>query len=97
MTAPVLELTGVTKNYGALRPLRLRQLIVGPGEQVALLGLDQPAAEVLINLVTGATLPDTGEVKVFGRSTADITESAEWLTLLDRLSDLTLGFEVVSE
>ena len=84
MTAPVLELTGVTKNYGALRPLRLQQLVVAPGEQVALLGLDQPAAEVLINLVTGATLPDTGEVKVFGRATAEITESADWLTLLDR-------------
>jgi ABC-type transporter Mla maintaining outer membrane lipid asymmetry ATPase subunit MlaF len=84
MTAPVLELAGVTKNYGALRPLRLQQLAVRPGEQVALLGLDQPAAEVLINLVTGATLPDTGAVKIFGRATTGITDSAEWLTVLDR-------------
>jgi ABC-type transporter Mla maintaining outer membrane lipid asymmetry ATPase subunit MlaF len=84
MTAPVLEVTGVTKNYGALRPLRLLELVVAPGEQVALLGLDQPAAEVLINLVTGATLPDAGEVKIFGRATSEITDSAEWLTMLDR-------------
>ena len=84
MTAPVLELTGVTKHYGALRPLRVEQLTLSPGEQVALLGFDQPAAEVLINLLTGASLPDTGVVRVFGRSTADIADSTEWLTTLDR-------------
>ena len=90
MTAPVLELTGVTKHYGALRPLRVEQLTLSPGEQVALLGFDQPAAEVLINLLTGASLPDTGVVRVFGRSTADIADSTEWLTTLDR-------FGIVSE
>ena len=90
MTGPVFELTGVTKNYGALRPLRVEQLTLSPGDQVALLGFDQPAAEVLINLLTGASLPDTGLVRVFGRSTADIADSAEWLTTLDR-------FGIVSE
>lgn len=90
MTGPVLELTGVTKAYGALRPLRIEHLALDPGDQVALLGLDQPAAEVLVNLVTGTTLPDTGHVRVFGRVTADITDSNDWLTLLDR-------FGIVSE
>ena len=90
MTAAVLELTGVTKHYGALRPLRVEQLTLSPGDQVALLGFDQPAAEVLINLLTGASLPDTGVVRVFGRSTADIANSTEWLTTLDR-------FGIVSE
>ena len=90
MTAPVLELTFVTKHYGALRPLRVEQLTLSPGDQVALLGFDQPAAEVLINLLTGASLPDTGLVRVFGRSTADIADSTEWLTTLDR-------FGIVSE
>lgn len=84
MSAPVLELAGVTKNYGALRPLRLAQFVLAQGEHVAMLGLDQPAAEVLINLVTGATLPDTGIVRVFGRTTSDITETDDWLTVLDR-------------
>lgn len=90
MTAPVLELSGISKQYGALRPLRIEHLVLEPGEQVALLGLDQPAAEVLINLMTGATLPDAGEVRVFGRLTTDITETSDWLTILDR-------FGIVSE
>jgi ABC-type transporter Mla maintaining outer membrane lipid asymmetry ATPase subunit MlaF len=81
---PVLELTGITKQYGALRPLRIERLTVAPGARVALVGLDQPAAEIFINLVTGATLPDAGRVRVFGRSTSDITDSGDWLTTLDR-------------
>jgi ABC-type transporter Mla maintaining outer membrane lipid asymmetry ATPase subunit MlaF len=83
-SAPVVELTGITKQYGALRPLRIERLAVAEGEQVALVGLDQPAAEVFINLVTGATLPDSGEVRVFGRATAEITDSGDWLATLDR-------------
>jgi ABC-type sulfate/molybdate transport systems ATPase subunit len=90
MTAPALELSAITKQYGALRPLRIEHLVVDAGEQVALLGFDQPAAEVLINLVTGASLPDTGHVRVFGRSTADLADSTDWLSLLDR-------FGIVSE
>lgn len=90
MTGPVLELTGVTRSYGALRPLRIEQLTLSAGDQVALLGFDQPAAEVLISLLTGASLPDTGSVRIFGRSTADITDSSDWLTTLDQ-------FGIVSE
>lgn len=90
MTSPVLEITEVAKNYQGLRPLRIKRLTVAPGEQIAILGLDQVTAEVFVNLVTGAVLPDQGEVKVFGRSTASIDDSAAWLALLDR-------FGIVSE
>ena len=89
MTAPVLELSGVSKAYGALRPLRIEHLVLAPGDQVALLGLDQTAAEVLVSLVTGATLPETGQVRIFGRATSDITESSDWLTVLDRFGIVT--------
>jgi ABC-type transporter Mla maintaining outer membrane lipid asymmetry ATPase subunit MlaF len=90
MSAPLIEVSGISMGYGALRPLRVQQLTVFEGEQVAVLGLDQPAAEVLINLLTGASLPDSGDVRVFGRSTTSVTDSTEWLTLLDR-------FGIVSE
>lgn len=82
--APALELVGVTRDYRGLRPLRMQALAVRAGERVAILGLDQAAAEVFVNLVTGATLPDTGRVALFGRSTADITDSADWFSFVDR-------------
>ena len=84
MSAPVLELSGVSKDYRGLRPLRIERLALGAGEPVAILGLDQVTAEVFVNLVTGATLPDRGEVNVFGRSTASIADSTEWLAVVDR-------------
>lgn len=85
----LLELRQVRKDYGALRPLRLRELQVPSGASVALLGLDAPAAEVFVNLVTGATLPDDGEVRVFGFDTAAISDGEAWLRTLDRFGILS--------
>jgi ABC-type transporter Mla maintaining outer membrane lipid asymmetry ATPase subunit MlaF len=81
---PVIEIRDVSKNYQGLRPLRLRALSLGAGDRVALSGLDAMAAEVLVNLITGATLPDEGEVRVFGASTRAIATETEWLGSLDR-------------
>lgn len=90
MTAAVLEISGVSKDYRGLRPLRLQQLTVGAGERIAILGLDRLSAEVFINLVTGASLPDAGDIRIFGRATSAIADSAEWLATIDR-------FGIVSE
>lgn len=95
MSAPaagpaVLEITGVIKKYSALRPLRLQSLSIAAGERVALSGLDAAATELLVNLVTGASVPDQGEIRILGRSTADIASGDEWLASLDR-------FGIVSE
>ena len=89
MSDPLLRLSHVSKTYNALRPLRLRDLQVAPGELVALLGPDSPAAELFVNLVTGSTLPDQGAVHVFGVDTAAITDGDEWLRTLDRFGILS--------
>jgi len=85
VTGPVLELDDVSKSYGGLRPLRIARLALREGERVALVGLDGPAAETLVNLVTGAALPDQGRVVLFGRNTAAINLPEDWLALLERL------------
>ena len=58
-TAPVLELTAVSKQYGALRPLRIEQLTIRAADRIALLGLDQPAAEVFINWFSARAAQET--------------------------------------
>jgi ABC-type transporter Mla maintaining outer membrane lipid asymmetry ATPase subunit MlaF len=78
-----IEITGVVKDYRALRPLRIAELAVDVGDRVAIAGLDRNAAETFVNLVNGALVPDAGEVRVFGRSTAEITDGIEWLSSLD--------------
>ena len=82
--APVLQISGIQKSYQSLRPLRLQQLTIEPAERVAVAGLDAGAAEVMVNLVTGASLPDHGEVRVLDRPTSDIVSGDEWLASLDR-------------
>jgi ABC-type transporter Mla maintaining outer membrane lipid asymmetry ATPase subunit MlaF len=81
---PVLHIVNVRKNYQALRPLRVRTLTIGAAERIAVSGFDAGAAEVLVNLVTGASVPDEGEVEVLGRTTASIADGDEWLASLDR-------------
>jgi phospholipid/cholesterol/gamma-HCH transport system ATP-binding protein len=80
----VIQISRLQKNYGGLRPLRIADLSVAAGERVALGGLDGPAAEMMVNLVTGATLPDEGDVQTFGSSTRDISDGDAWLASLDR-------------
>jgi phospholipid/cholesterol/gamma-HCH transport system ATP-binding protein len=84
MSELILRLTGIRKQYHGVRPLRLRSLSLARGERVAISGLDAPAAEVLVNLVTGASVPDEGTVEVCGRSTASIADGEDWLASLDR-------------
>jgi ABC-type taurine transport system ATPase subunit len=86
----LLELSSVVKDYRGLRPLRIERFTLRPGEQLAVLGIDQPSAEVLINLLTGVALPDRGTVNLFGRSSASITDSAEWLAMVDRFGIVSL-------
>jgi len=80
----VLRISGVQKSYQSLRPLRLQELTVAEGERVAIAGLDAGAAEVLVNLVTGYSLPDHGEVRVLDRPTSAIVNPDDWLASLDR-------------
>lgn len=84
MTA-LLEVRGLVKDYQGLRPLRVRELSVESGRVVSLTGFDAPAAEMFVHLVTGAALPDEGEIALFGTNTRHIPDAAAWLRSLDGL------------
>jgi predicted ABC-type transport system involved in lysophospholipase L1 biosynthesis ATPase subunit len=85
----LVSVRGLVKNYAGLRPLRIQSLDMRPGQVVSIVGLDAQAAEVLVGLVTGALLPDAGEVRLFDRSTADVTDSDAWLAMLDGVGIIT--------
>ena len=85
----VVALRGIRKDYRGLRPLRIEHFELRQSESVALLGLDRAAAEVLVNMVTAATLPDAGDVDIFGAATRDITDPDSWLRALDRFGILS--------
>ncbi len=89
MPPVLLRLRDVEKAYGGLRPLRVRELTLHEGETLALTGVDGPAAEVLVDLITGSALPDRGEVEVFGAPTSSVPDGGAWLALLDRFGMLS--------
>lgn len=94
-----LWIRGVTKDYRGLRPLRVASLDLEQGATLTLLGFDQAMAEVLVKLIMGASLPDTGEVIVFGQPTSAIADGDAWLSGLETfalLGDRTLLVDELS-
>ena len=87
--SPLLTISGLVKNYQTLRPLRINALSISAGELVAISGLDAAAAEMFVGLVTGAVLPDSGEIRLFGQSTGAVADSEAWLAMLDGVGILT--------
>ena len=82
---PVLvRLQNVVKDFQSLRPLRVRQLEIRRQDALGLLGFDELMAEVFVNLLTAATLPDKGDVQVFGEPTSSISTHHTWMAMLDR-------------
>ena len=89
MSDALLAMTGVEKDYHTLRPLRIRELSVRAGEVYSISGIDMLGAETFVHLVTGATLPDKGDVSLFGRNTRGITDGVAWLKSLDGVGMIT--------
>jgi ABC-type transporter Mla maintaining outer membrane lipid asymmetry ATPase subunit MlaF len=85
----LVRLRGVSKDYRSLRPLRIAELDLTPGRSLALLGFDQTMAEVFVDLITAAILPDSGEVIAFGTHTSSIADPGSWLTTLDQFGLFT--------
>jgi ABC-type lipoprotein export system ATPase subunit len=96
VTEPLIEVLAVVKPYGLDEPLRVAQLRLASTDRVVLSGLDEAGAETLMHLLTGASLPEEGEIRVAGRATREIATDAEWLDSLDRfglVSDRAVLFE----
>jgi ATP-binding cassette subfamily F protein 3 len=60
----VLELAGVRKAFGDVRPLRDVNLLVWHGERVGLIGANGAGKSVLLRLLIGQETPDAGVVKI---------------------------------
>ena len=84
MSEPLLELCGVRKSYhtpaGDFEALRGIDLVIDPGEFVALLGRSGAGKSTLINMMTGIDRPTAGEIWVEGRALHRMREaqSTRW-------------------
>jgi simple sugar transport system ATP-binding protein len=63
---PVLELTGIGKEFGAIRALHDVDLRVFPGEVVGLMGDNGAGKSTLVKIIAGNFPPSEGEIRMGG-------------------------------
>ena len=66
MSAPALELSGVTKSFGPVEIIRGVDLSVAPGERHAVIGPNGAGKSTLFNLISGAFAPTSGAIRLAG-------------------------------
>ena len=67
MTSPILELTGIDKQFAGVSVLRDVQLRLFPGEIHALMGQNGAGKSTLIKVLTGVYSADRGEMVLAGQ------------------------------
>lgn len=63
---PIVELVGVSKQFGTIQALRAVDLTLYPAEVHALLGENGAGKSTLVKLLGGIHRPDTGVIKIAG-------------------------------
>jgi len=72
MSAAAIELTGVSRHYGAVVALDGVDLAVQPGEFVALVGGSGSGKTTLLKTINGLIRPDAGRIEVAGEDVAGV-------------------------
>jgi ABC-type uncharacterized transport system ATPase subunit len=68
--APLLELRGVDKRFGAVHANRSVDLVLRAGEVLGLLGENGAGKTTLMNILFGLYQADAGEIRIAGRTVA---------------------------
>jgi D-xylose transport system ATP-binding protein len=90
-SGPVLELSTVSKRFGAVQALTEVDLALYAGEVVALVGDNGAGKSTLVNVVTGVSPADSGEIRWQGRrATIRAPRDAQALGIAAVYQDLAL-------
>jgi simple sugar transport system ATP-binding protein len=77
-TAPAVELTGISKRYGATRALDDVSVSIPAGQTHGLVGRNGAGKSTLVRIITGMETADTGSVRFFGEAAPPASAVSEW-------------------
>ena len=66
-STPIVEMRGIQKSFGAVRALRGVDLTLRPSEVLGLVGDNAAGKSTLMKILSGAYLPDEGQIMIGGR------------------------------
>ncbi len=74
---PILQLIDIKKSFGSFEVLKDINLSVKKGETVVILGRSGTGKSVILKCIIGLELPDSGDIKVFGKQFLNLSEKEE--------------------
>jgi ribose transport system ATP-binding protein len=69
-STPILQMTGISKSFGATRALSDMHLTIRPGEIHALMGENGAGKSTLMKVLSGVHAPDDGQILLDGKPVA---------------------------
>ena len=81
LTSSMLYLDGVSVSFDGYKALRGLSLILAPGEMRAIIGPNGAGKTTMMDVITGKTRPDTGDVMFDGKYDLTKLDEAEIATL----------------
>ena len=69
-SSPILEIRGLTQQFGGLRAVSDFNVKLQPGELIGLIGPNGAGKTTVFNLTSGFYQPSEGEIRVCGKNTA---------------------------
>ena len=79
MNTPIVEIENVSFAYNGDAVLEEVNLAIQPGEFMAMIGPNGGGKTTLLRLMLGLLKPDTGEIRVFGRSARKASSSVGYV------------------
>ncbi len=96
MSAPLLDVAGVTKRFRGLTAVNAVSFVVPEGAIVAVIGPNGAGKTTLFNVIAGVFRPDEGDVRFAGRSIAGLAPEQTCAAGIARTFQIVRPFKELS-